>query len=100
MKLRIAILVAALVMGGSALAQTKPKRTALGGEPVESVLWVGNTDKRHPTLIGTYLAACTTYAAVYGKSPVGNTYLAGIDPATAQFLQTVAQETVQEYYGR
>jgi hypothetical protein len=57
-------------------------------------------DKRHPTLIGTYLAACTTYAAVYGKSPVGNTYMAGIDPATAKFLQAVAQETVQEYYGR
>ena len=57
-------------------------------------------DKRHPTLIGTYLAACTVYAAVYGKSPVGNPYMAGIDPATAKFLQTVAQETVQEYYGR
>lgn len=265
MKLRIALLVAALVMGGSALAQTKPQRTALGGEPVESVLWVGNSffyynnsmhghvgllikaadpqsraravsvtisgsgidwhdvesylrpggigkysfaagnnivfnkpgrqfdtvivmdcsqcpihpqlkgifheyvkkdreiilkagarpvlfmswaykdkpemtaqlaeaytvagnendalvipaglafaraigkrpdlefyqpDNRHPTLIGTYLAACTTYAAVYGKSPVGNPYMAGIDPATAKFLQAVAQETVQEYYGR
>ncbi len=57
-------------------------------------------DNRHPTLIGTYLAACTTYAAVYGKSPVGNPYLAGIDPATAKFLQAVAAETVQEYYGR
>jgi len=28
-------------------------------------------DKRHPSLIGTYLAACTTYAAVFRKSPVG-----------------------------
>lgn len=57
-------------------------------------------DNRHPTLIGTYLAACTTYAAVYGKSPVGNTYVAGIDAGTAKFLQTVALETVQEYFGR
>lgn len=57
-------------------------------------------DKRHPTLIGTYLAACTTYAAVYGKSPVGNPYTAGIDPAIARFLQGTAQETVGEYFGR
>jgi hypothetical protein len=57
-------------------------------------------DKRHPSLIGTYLAACTTYAAVNGKSPVGNTYVAGIDPDTAKFLQTVAWETVREYFGK
>jgi hypothetical protein len=56
-------------------------------------------DKRHPTLIGTYLAACTAYAAIYGKSPVANTYIAGIDPATARFLQETAQATVQEYFG-
>ena len=55
-------------------------------------------DKRHPTLLGTYLAACTTYAAVYGKSPTGNTYTAGIDPATAAFLQNTAYETVREYF--
>jgi hypothetical protein len=56
-------------------------------------------DKRHPTLLGTYLAACTTYAAVYKKSPVGNTYTAGIDAGTARFLQETALETVQEYFG-
>ena len=57
-------------------------------------------DKRHPTLIGTYLSAATAYAAIYGKSPVGNQYTAGIDAETVRFLQTVAWETVQEYYGR
>jgi len=57
-------------------------------------------DKRHPTLAGTYLAATTAYAALYGKSPVGNAYTAGLDAATAAFLQTVALETVQEYLGR
>jgi hypothetical protein len=55
-------------------------------------------DERHPTLIGTYLAACTAYAAVYGKSPLGNDYTAGIDPDTARFLQQTAQETVKEYF--
>src|ERR1700755_3252488 len=52
-------------------------------------------DKRHPSLAGTYLASCVTFAALTGRSPVGNTYLAGIDPPTAAFLQNVAWETVQ-----
>ncbi len=57
-------------------------------------------DKRHPALIGTYLAACTIYASIYGKSPVGNAFNGGVDAKTAAFLQAVAWETVQEYYGR
>ena len=57
-------------------------------------------DKRHPSLAGTYLAACTTFAALTGRSPVGNSYLANIDAPTAAFLQNVAWETVQEYYGK
>jgi hypothetical protein len=55
-------------------------------------------DKRHPSLAGTYLATCVVFAALTGRSPVGNPYTAGIDPPTAKFLQTVAWETVQEYY--
>ena len=54
-------------------------------------------DKRHPTLAGSYLAACTTYAALFRKSPVGLGYTAGLDPAIARHLQTVAWETVQAY---
>ena len=57
-------------------------------------------DKRHPSPAGTYLAACTTFAALTGRSPVGNAYLAGIDEQTAHLLQTVAWETVQDYYGK
>jgi hypothetical protein len=57
-------------------------------------------DKRHPSLAGTYLAACVIFAALTGRSPVGNSYLAGIDPPTGTFLQNVAWETVQDYYGR
>jgi hypothetical protein len=55
-------------------------------------------DKRHPGLAGTYLASCVVYAALTGRSPVGNSYIAGIDAPTATFLQTVAWDTVQEYY--
>jgi hypothetical protein len=57
-------------------------------------------DKRHPSLAGTYLASCVVFAALTGKSPVGNPYIAGIDAPTAKFLQTVAWETVQEYYAK
>ena len=57
-------------------------------------------DKRHPSLLGTYLAAATIFAALQQQSPVGNAYTAGIDATTARFLQTVAWETVQDYYGK
>lgn len=57
-------------------------------------------DKRHPSLAGTYLAACVVFSALTGRSPVGNSYRAGIDEPTARFLQDVAWETVQEYYGK
>jgi hypothetical protein len=55
-------------------------------------------DKRHPSLAGTYLAACTVYAALFRKSPVGLAYTAGLDAATARHLQTVAWDTVRAYY--
>lgn len=60
------------------------------------------SDATHPTRIGTYLAASTVYAAVYGKSPVGNPYddEGAIDTATARKLQQVAQDTVERFYRR
>jgi hypothetical protein len=57
-------------------------------------------DKRHPSARGTYLAAATIYAALYRKSPAGAPHPATVDAATARFLQEIAWETVQEYYGK
>lgn len=57
-------------------------------------------DKRHPSLLGTYLAAATIYAAITGKSPVGGPARPGIDPDTAALLQTAAWDTVRRYYRR
>jgi hypothetical protein len=54
-------------------------------------------DKRHPSLAGSYLAASTTYAMLYGKSPVGLAYTAGLNPELARVLQTAAWDTVQAY---
>ncbi len=54
-------------------------------------------DKRHPTLAGTYLGACVSLATLYKTNPEGNTYTAGLDPAVARHLQSVAWRTVQAY---
>ena len=56
-------------------------------------------DRRHPTMAGTYLAACTFYAAMFGESPVGHAYTAGLRDDVATTLQEIAWETVQRYYG-
>jgi hypothetical protein len=54
-------------------------------------------DKRHPSLAGTYLGAAVVMASVFKKSPVGNSYTAGLPADVAQHLQTVAWETVQSF---
>lgn len=56
-------------------------------------LW-DEEDDMHPTLEGTYLAACTLYATLYHKSPVGLSYTAEIDADTAKILQQTAADAV------
>ena len=58
-------------------------------------LW--HADKRHPSLAGTYLSACLTYAALFGATSSGLTYHAGLDAETALFLQQMALETLSTY---
>jgi hypothetical protein len=53
-----------------------------------------SADGSHPSAEGTYLAACTFYATLFRQSPLGATYVAGIDPATAAVLQGIATNTV------
>ncbi|NNC57596.1 MAG: hypothetical protein HKO12_08540 [Woeseiaceae bacterium] len=57
-------------------------------------------DARHPSLSGTYLAACTFFAALYNQSPVGLEYDAGLGAETAAYLQQVAWTSVQDYASR
>jgi hypothetical protein len=56
-------------------------------------------DIKHPSRAGTYLAACVFYAALYQKSPVGIPYIADLGPQEAEQLQTIAWNTVAEFYG-
>ena len=53
--------------------------------------------KQPPSPFGTYLAACTAYASLFGRSPVGLAHTADLDPSIATFLQRIAWQTVQEY---
>ena len=57
-------------------------------------------DGKHPSLEGTYLAACVFYAALYGKSPEGNGYVAGLNANTAGKLQKTAWDSVTAFYGK
>ena len=54
-------------------------------------------DKRHPSLAGTYLCTCLTYAALFEASPVGLTYTGGLDTETVQFLQSIARDALSDY---
>ncbi|MCP4443128.1 MAG: PKD domain-containing protein [Aureispira sp.] len=51
-------------------------------------------DGSHPSIAGSYLAACTFYAAMYRKSPVGSSYYAGLSPTIALNLQNAAAHVV------
>ena len=60
-------------------------------------------DGSHPSVQGTYLAACVFYATLLNKSPVGlpaevrkdGKVVANLDPELARRLQAIAWETVK-----
>ncbi len=82
---------ALVVPAGLAFAASIAKRPALN-------LYIA--DKRHPSLAGTYLAACTVLASVYKKSPVGLSYTAGLPADVATHLQTTAWEAAQAFHAK
>lgn len=53
-----------------------------------------NADESHPSLEGSYLAACTFYAALFRSSPVGATYTAGLSTTVTTILQEAAAVAV------
>lgn len=52
------------------------------------------SDGSHPSLEGSYLAACTFYASIFRKSPVGASFISTLDPTVALQLQTAAEFVV------
>jgi hypothetical protein len=51
-------------------------------------LWAG--DGVHPNTAGSYLTACVFYVMLSGRDPVGDAFVAGLDPGQARELQTAA----------
>ena len=58
-------------------------------------------DGSHPTLLGTYLAACVVYATLYQQPAVSieYDYFGAIPSSDAQFLRQVADDTVATFFG-
>lgn len=73
---------ALLIPGGEVFAKALEQNEELQ-------LW--GEDGQHPSVEGTYLAACTAYALLFQETPVGNPYLADLDQDKAQELQGMAQ---------
>ncbi len=53
-----------------------------------------NSDGSHPSIDGTYLAACVIHATITGESPVGRQAPSQISPQRALVLQEAAEATV------
>lgn len=52
------------------------------------------SDGSHPTIQGSYLAACVFYVTVFGESPVGLEFDASLGDEVAEILQQVASDVV------
>lgn len=53
-------------------------------------------DESHPTIEGSYLAACVLYEVIFEKSVIGNTFTGGTSSSVAAFLQQTAHSVVQD----
>lgn len=51
-------------------------------------------DESHPSYAGTYLAACTFYASLFRKTPVGSTFYGSLNATAAGQMQLSAQIAV------
>jgi hypothetical protein len=51
-------------------------------------------DGSHPSVAGTYLAACVFYSTIFRQSCVGSSFSATLPPETAAILQGIASATV------
>jgi hypothetical protein len=58
-------------------------------------LWV--EDGSHPNREGSYLAACVFYGVIFGQSPEGIDYTAGIGDDWGLWFQTIAAESIADY---
>ena len=60
----------------------------------ESEIVLHSGDDSHPTIEGSYLAACTLHALLWNESPNGLWFPENMSEKTASYLQEIATETV------
>lgn len=88
------------------LAHTINAAVAPVGEAWRSIilnypnLQLHSPDFSHPTLAGSYLAACVFYTTVYKESPKGAWHPTSISPSDALIFQETAFETVKNSLAR
>ena len=67
---------------------------------IDSTLNLYSSDNSHPSIYGSYLAACTFYSSIFKKSAVGSTYWPNaIDSASAYILQQIGSSTALDSLG-
>lgn len=54
-------------------------------------------DLKHPSVAGTYLAACVFYAMLFDKSPEGNLFTSSLSETQANALQKLSWQVVKEF---
>ncbi len=62
----------------------------------DSTLNLYVSDNSHPSVEGSYLAACTFYATILHKQITNQNYTAGLSISTAAYLQYIAWQTVTD----
>ena len=62
------------------------------GQNPQLDLW--QSDGSHPSVQGTYLAACVFYAVIFRQSPEGLSYQAGLAKDSANYIQKISGSTV------
>ena len=85
-----------LTMGLDNNASVSPVGVAFKNSiSLDSTIDLYTSDNSHPSIYGSYLAACTFYSTIFKKSSVGCSYKPNaINQSDALFLQQVASSTV------
>ena len=55
-----------------------------------------SSDESHPSIYGSYLAACVFYTSIFKASPINNTFISTLTDTTAHLLQQIAYSVVTD----
>jgi len=55
-----------------------------------------SSDESHPSIYGSYLAACVFYTSIFKSSPENNSFISTLSDTTAHLLQQIAYKVVTD----